>query len=71
MKPPCKDCPDRVLGCHKTCEKYLAYREELDAVREQKIAENDSNYYNRQTRYRMAHHSFSSPRRYWRKDRGD
>lgn len=22
---PCKDCPDRVLGCHSKCEKYKEY----------------------------------------------
>ena len=22
---PCKDCTDRVLGCHGKCEKYQAY----------------------------------------------
>ena len=31
MQPPCgKDCPDRVLGCHSTCEKYIKFREERD-----------------------------------------
>ena len=24
FKYPCKDCPDRVVGCHSTCEKYQA-----------------------------------------------
>lgn len=22
---PCKDCPDRVLGCQGKCPKYMAY----------------------------------------------
>lgn len=22
---PCKDCPDRFLGCHDHCEKYIAW----------------------------------------------
>ncbi len=22
---PCKNCPDRHLGCHSECEKYIAY----------------------------------------------
>ena len=26
----CKDCTDRVVGCHSTCEKYKILREELD-----------------------------------------
>lgn len=36
MKVPCKDCPDRVLGCHDTCEKYQefkAYREKIIQAR--------------------------------------
>lgn len=24
-KPPCKDCPDRAVGCHGYCEKFLEY----------------------------------------------
>jgi len=22
---PCKDCTNRILGCHSTCEKYQEY----------------------------------------------
>ena len=27
---PCKDCPERQLGCHSSCSKYLRYRKEVD-----------------------------------------
>ena len=27
-KYPCKDCPDRVVGCHSTCQKYQEARAE-------------------------------------------
>ena len=29
MKPhsPCKDCPDRQLGCHGKCDKYKDFKE--------------------------------------------
>lgn len=30
LHSPCKDCPDRVVGCHGKCEKYKAYRVEVD-----------------------------------------
>lgn len=30
--PPCKDCPDRVIGCHSTCEKYKAYNVEREKL---------------------------------------
>lgn len=35
----CYDCPDRILHCHSTCEKYLTeqkeYQEAKDAVMKQ------------------------------------
>ena len=33
MKSPCKDCPDRVLGCHSECGRYLAYVEACEKLR--------------------------------------
>ena len=33
---PCKDCPDRTVGCHGGCEKYKDYRAALDAHKEQR-----------------------------------
>lgn len=30
---PCKDCTDRVLGCHGHCEKYAAFRAETERVK--------------------------------------
>ena len=29
----CKDCTDRHVGCHGTCEKYKKESEERDAIR--------------------------------------
>ena len=29
--PPCLDCPDREIGCHSRCEKYIQFRNDLDA----------------------------------------
>ena len=23
---PCLDCPDRVIGCHSSCERYLSWK---------------------------------------------
>ena len=31
-KSPCKDCPDRVLGCHGTCERYAAFKQRLEEM---------------------------------------
>lgn len=27
---PCKDCPDRHIGCHSDCERYLARKKVYD-----------------------------------------
>lgn len=29
-KAPCKDCAERELGCHSRCERYQAWRHDLD-----------------------------------------
>lgn len=31
---PCKDCEEREVGCHGKCEKYQAYRSDLDQVKQ-------------------------------------
>lgn len=31
---PCKECGDRMIGCHATCEGYKAYRAKVDAQKE-------------------------------------
>ena len=28
MKATCKDCPDRAVGCHSSCERYLEAKAE-------------------------------------------
>lgn len=28
IQSPCKDCPDRYLGCHSHCEKFKVYEED-------------------------------------------
>ena len=29
IKCPCKDCEEREVACHSTCEKYKKYKEKL------------------------------------------
>lgn len=45
----CRDCKDRQLYCHATCEKYLAFRKELDerneAIRDAKAKDEALNGY--------------------------
>ena len=31
-RSPCYGCPDRALGCHASCERYAAYREQQERV---------------------------------------
>lgn len=31
-KPPCKDCPDRVPGCHGSCDRYKEWKQRLDEL---------------------------------------
>lgn len=37
MKAPCKDCTERQLYCHSTCDKYLAFQQEKYQEYEEKI----------------------------------
>lgn len=34
LKPPCKDCKDRKLGCHAKCKAYIKWAREHEAARE-------------------------------------
>ena len=33
---PCKGCQERKLACHDTCEKFAAFRKELEAENEKR-----------------------------------
>ena len=39
MRQPCLNCPDRHTGCHSSCEKYLAYKEELARIKDKMAKE--------------------------------
>ena len=41
---PCLNCEDRTITCHSTCEKYKAFRERLDLIREGKKKHWPDNY---------------------------
>ena len=38
---PCKDCTDRQLHCHSTCDRYKVYKDEIEQRRAAKKAEDD------------------------------
>lgn len=31
---PCVNCSDRILSCHSTCEKYIAFKEKRNRMNE-------------------------------------
>ena len=44
LKAPCENCPDRHLGCHSECEKYIAYDIVNGILRDQALREKELNY---------------------------
>lgn len=42
-KSPCLGCEKRSGGCHSVCEKYAAFRHELDEYKEKVIESRRSN----------------------------
>lgn len=42
IQGPCKDCVDRKVSCHSTCEKYLAFKERK--AEEQRVTNNKREY---------------------------
>lgn len=42
---PCKDCPDREVGCHSKCARYLSWKEQNEATKRVKALEREANSY--------------------------
>lgn len=40
---PCKDCQNRELHCHSTCEEYKHYKAAIEESREEKRTEREAN----------------------------
>ena len=38
---PCKDCTDRTIGCHSSCETYKGFKEKSEAQRQERYERND------------------------------
>ena len=53
MSGPCFSCPDRHEKCHAKCEKYIAYRKEVDKANERKAHDLDALSYQRDVRERI------------------
>ena len=39
VNPPCKDCPDRHIKCHASCERYLEYKKKNNEERQKDYKE--------------------------------
>lgn len=39
MNVPCKDCPNRQIGCHSKCEKYQEYARFCEEQRQNRLKE--------------------------------
>ena len=44
MNAPCKNCPDREIGCHSKCNKYSEFRKKRDEELDRKRKEDDVAY---------------------------
>lgn len=42
MQAPCKGCTERRIGCHASCEAYLAYAKEREAIRAARLQEGEA-----------------------------
>lgn len=34
MTAPCKNCPEREIGCHSMCDRYIRYAKQREKIRE-------------------------------------
>ena len=41
---PCKDCYDRKVGCHSTCEKYNEFHKQCEIMRIKQNEINENTY---------------------------
>ena len=44
-RPGCKGCTERHEGCHSHCERYMAFRKELDETKKRIRMENEAKYH--------------------------
>ena len=55
MKAPCQDCPDRKVGCHAFCNKYKAFKQKCDELRELRNRKKQEEYAIDHIRYARAY----------------
>ena len=69
IQSPCKDCPDRHIKCHASCERFLEYRKKYQAERERIFKEDSLDKTIRKLNYKSAkkNEKVSPPLRHGRK----
>ena len=70
MKTPCADCTEREVGCHGKCERYQAYREDIEHRKKPELyAKCDYDGYVRDVKIKIALRRVPSIRRKWKKEK--
>jgi hypothetical protein len=59
-----KGCPDRAVGCHGYCERYKAYRKQLDEENAQKRKLNVISGYNSRIKEIKVIDNFKNPKHF-------
>lgn len=59
---PCKNCTERKLGCHSTCERYLVAREKHRQLHKQEQEDRVLESFDRKMYKRMSSHYGDSRR---------
>lgn len=62
-RPPCKDCPEREVGCHARCEKYKAYKEDRTKECIWLIKKNQSSVKPKTCKYKKSSGRYEAPAR--------
>ena len=64
-KAPCKDCPDRQVGCHSTCEKYLTFRKKRNELNESIYKQREKEYAEYQRYVQSLKRKDKQNKKYW------
>ena len=44
---PCKNCDERILGCHSKCDRYKEFEQECKEIRERRTVLSKANYFSK------------------------
>lgn len=65
MSNCCKDCVDRAVGCHATCERYLVAKKHHDELREEYHRQNyNTDRYRTDSYFRHLNHRLNQQKKH-------